>query len=101
MPAPVAARRWAELASTGCAFVESRDGIVKRAVRSAGFRGVAVGKRKLEEQALAVEMARTGRASGTRVHTTAWGVAKAKREIVEECVPLDERGAVLSWLWHA
>jgi hypothetical protein len=100
----VAAQRWAELSPAGCAFVESKGGVIKRALRSTAFRGVAVQRRKLEEGTLALDMQRASETDAdvrTRVHGSAWGSAGSKRELIEECVPLHESGAVLSWLWHA
>ena len=98
----VAAQRWAEISPAPCAFVESRHGVIKRAVRSRAFRGVAVQRRALEEGTLALEMSRGGAATGTRTpaHESAWGSAAASCEIHEECVSLGDTGAVLTWLWH-
>lgn len=100
----VAAMRWAEMATTGCAYVESRGDIIKRVVRSKGFRGEAVQRRVLEDGALAKAIVRGAERAGTRTHRGAWGSAKAGRDIVEECVPLVEDSAgtsrILTWLWH-
>jgi hypothetical protein len=102
----VAAKKWARLARAGCAFVEARDGKCARVVRSAGFRGVAVERRALEEGTLALEMLRTGGAGGRRVHRERdqrWGSALSDGEVIEECVALREGGGpgpVLTWLWH-
>ena len=81
--------------------------MIKRAVRSTAFRGVAVQRRKLEEGTLALDMQRAVAAPAgdralprTRAHDTAWGSAKATCHVIEECVPLDDRGATLTWLWH-
>ncbi len=94
----VAAQRWAKMAHTPCAFVESKGEWIKRAVRSRAFRGEAFQRRKLEDGTLARDVAR-GDAPGTRVHASAWG-STATRAIVEECVPLHDDGGVLTWLWH-
>ncbi len=96
----VAAQRWAQLAHTGCAFVESRGGVIRRAIRSEAFRGVAFARRALEEGTLALEMHRLGGAGGARLHDAAWG----SLPILEECVPLGDGapgGPVLTWLSHA
>jgi hypothetical protein len=74
-----------------------------RAGRSDTWRSIAVGRRDLdlEEGTLALDMARADAPeAGTRVHAKAWGSAQAGVEIAEECVPLGESGAVLTWLWH-
>jgi Zn-dependent peptidase ImmA (M78 family) len=99
----VGAKKWASLAQTGCAFVESRGDRIKRVVRSSGFRGVAVERRLLEEGTLALEMGRTNGEGGMRVHSSAsqkWGSLLAGTDVIEECVPLGEGGKVLTWLWH-
>jgi hypothetical protein len=97
----VAARRWAELAPTPCTWVEARRGHVRWTVRSAAFRGIAVGRRKLEEGTLAFDMIHARAAAGVRAHERAWGAGRAGCKIIEECVPLNDDGAVLAWLWHA
>ena len=99
----VAGQKWARNARGGCAYVESRGGVIRRARRSDGFRGVAVERRKLEEGTLALELERAGGEGGKRVHARAWGSAQAGGEIVEECVTLGDGsagGAVLTWLSH-
>jgi Zn-dependent peptidase ImmA (M78 family) len=100
----VAARKWAQLAETPCAFVEARGGVIKRPVRSTAFRGSAVQRRKLEEGTLALDATRGARDVSWRVHRVAWGAAALGREIVEECVAFEDDGGdgvVLSWLHHA
>jgi hypothetical protein len=95
----VAAKRWASIAQAPCAFFEARGGVVRRAVRSATFRGVAVERRALEEGTLAYEMQRAPSASGRRVHEATWGSFAIGRAILEECVPAAE-GVVVGWLSH-
>ena len=102
----VAAMKWPKLAKTPCAFVESSGGLIKRAVRSDAFRGVAFQRRSLEEGTAALEMERAGGMGATRVHEGErgkWGSAKAGAAVIEECVTLGDGGPggkVLTWLWH-
>jgi hypothetical protein len=99
----VAAKRWVQLAPTSCAVAETYDGkTIHRAGRSDTWRGIAVSGRALQEGTLALDMGRADAPEpGTRLHAKAWGSAQAGVPIVEECVPLGESGAVLTWLWHA
>lgn len=103
----VAAKKWAPLARTPCAVVESKGDTITRVLRSGAFRGIAFGRRKLGEGTLALEMARVGGAGGKRVHDEAacrWGSALSDADVIEECVPLGDGspgGGVLTWLWHA
>jgi hypothetical protein len=71
------ARRWAELAPTPCACVESKDGTIVRATRSPTFRGVAVQRRKLVPGG--------------------WG--REGLEVVERSVAIAD-GRLLTWLTH-
>jgi hypothetical protein len=98
----VADLRWPTMTRAGCAFFEAKAGIIKRVVRSEGFRGVAVGRRELEPQTLALEMLRAGSAASAyarRVHDAAWESGALGGPIVEECVPAAD-GVVLGWLRH-
>lgn len=79
----VVGRRWPEHAETPCAFVESRAGIIKRAVRSKTFRGAAVQRRSLE----------ASRANGWRAKDDALRVRENSIEIAGSDV-------VLSWMTH-
>jgi hypothetical protein len=98
----VAAKRWPSVTRAPCAFFEARGGVIRRAVRSPAFRGVAVERRALQEATLAHEMLRAGAqvgASGRRVHDVAWGSRALRAPIVEECVAAAE-GVVIGWLSH-
>lgn len=55
-------------------------------------------RRALEAGTLALEVA-SGGGAGVRVHKAAWGSRKAKRDAIEECVPLGD-GVALTWLRH-
>lgn len=94
----VACQRWTELSSRPCALVEAGRGKIKRAFRSATFRGQAVRGRALEAGTMAREVPQTAPAA-PRVHSVAWGSVDAGVPVVEECAPLSE-WATLVWLWH-
>ncbi len=99
------ARKWAAVSGTGCAWVESRGGIVRDCVRSAGFRGTAVRTRKLEAGTVAAELAAGGEAEAgkrvARVHRTAWGAGRKTGEVLEESIRVAGSSLVLTWLVHA
>jgi Zn-dependent peptidase ImmA (M78 family) len=76
----VAAARWAEVSPHPCAFVEIHGDRIKRAKRSASFRGVAVGGRIVDET---------------------WGRAKTGIAVAHESIDLPGTNKRLAWLSHA
>ncbi len=100
----VCGHRYAEIAPSACAFVESYGGQISRVTRSTAFRGVAVQRRKLEEGTAAFALA-NGDASGEGwrvVRGDVWGRdGIGGAEMIEHAIAIPESGAVVSWLWHA
>ena len=99
----VCGHRFAEVAPSACAFVESYGGKISRVTRSSAFRGVAVGRRKLEVGSAAYALANGGASDlGARVvRGGAWGCdAIGGVEMIEHAIAIPESGAVVTWLWH-
>ena len=104
----VAARKWAELARTRCAYVESRGDVITRVVRSEGLPGGGrPAAQAVRGDARVREMGRAGGEWGRRVHDAGdakWGSSLVEGDVIEECVTLGDGsagGRVLTWLWHA
>ena len=101
-------KRFAELATAACALVEcarvaSNAGRVKRATRSATFRGEAKQRRALEEQTCAARIFRgeTEPRGPERVTSGAWGSEHLAVEMTEHAIWVAESDSALVWLWHA
>ena len=91
------AKRWAELAPTACALVESKAGRVRHFTRSQAFRAKVVRRRAIEDGACVAETSiRAPHSVGG-----AWGGAAAGVEIFEQSVRVPDTDVVLTWLWHA
>lgn len=96
------AKRYARFATAPCALVECEGPIVKRALRSSAWRGIALGGRPLEAGSFAAALARgESIAAGPRPVERAWGRERLGVEMTEHAMAIPESNTIIVWLWHA
>jgi hypothetical protein len=96
------AKRYAELATSGCAALECRNGTINRASRSASFAGEAFERRVLEEATFAAAAWRGERvAPGPQIVVApVWGRGELELDLTEEIFKIPESHTTLVWLTH-